>query len=77
MDLQMPEMVGLTAIRLIRAREAEAGAGRTPILVLSANVMREQKLPRPRAGAEGHLGKPFSAVVRAARGEFESAVVAA
>ena len=75
MDLQMPEMDGLTAIRAIRAREAEAGADRTPIVVLSANVMPDHVEASAKAGADGHIGKPFraedliAAVVGAANGE--------
>ena len=61
MDLQMPRMDGLTAIRLIRAQEAAAGAARTPIVVLSANVMAEHVSASAAAGADDHLGKPFSA----------------
>jgi CheY-like chemotaxis protein len=83
MDLQMPEMDGLTAIRTIRAREAGGGASRTPIIVLSANVMPDHVEASAAAGADGHLGKPFKAealistVIRAARGEFEPAFAAA
>jgi signal transduction histidine kinase/ActR/RegA family two-component response regulator len=84
MDLQMPEMDGLAAIRAIRAREAQAGAAaRIPILVLSANVMQGHIQASTAAGADGHLGKPFQAealiasVIRAARGEFGAAVAAA
>jgi signal transduction histidine kinase/ActR/RegA family two-component response regulator len=75
MDLQMPEMDGLTAIRAIRAREAHEGAARTPIVVLSANVMRDHVEASAAAGADGHIGKPFraedliAAVVGAANGE--------
>jgi signal transduction histidine kinase/ActR/RegA family two-component response regulator len=75
MDLQMPEMDGLTAIRAIRAREADEGAARTPIVVLSANVMRDHVEASAAAGADGHIGKPFraedliTAVIGAANGE--------
>jgi signal transduction histidine kinase/ActR/RegA family two-component response regulator len=83
MDLQMPEMDGLTAIRAIRAREAELGAPRIPIIVLSANVMRDHMDASAAAGADGHLGKPFRAeelietVMRAAKGEDMAAFAAA
>jgi signal transduction histidine kinase/ActR/RegA family two-component response regulator len=83
MDLQMPEMDGLTAIRAIRAREAEQGAARMPIIVLSANVMRDHVEASAAAGADGHLGKPFraeeliAAVMRAAQGEVSPAFAAA
>lgn len=83
MDLQMPEMDGLTAIRAIRAREARTAAPRTPIVVLSANVMRDHTEASAAAGADGHIGKPFRAedlittVIRAAQGELGAQGVAA
>jgi signal transduction histidine kinase/ActR/RegA family two-component response regulator len=83
MDLQMPEMDGLTAIRAIRAREAREGRPRTPIVVLSANVMRDHVEASAAAGADGHLGKPFRAeeliatVIRASNGECLRPIVAA
>jgi signal transduction histidine kinase/ActR/RegA family two-component response regulator len=83
MDLQMPEMDGLTAIRLIRLREAERGGPRMPIVVLSANVMQDHVEASAAAGADGHLGKPFRAeeliatVIRAAQGETPAACAAA
>jgi CheY-like chemotaxis protein len=54
-------MDGLSAIRLIREHEAANQSVRTPIMVLSANVMREHKTASEAAGADGHLGKPFRA----------------
>jgi signal transduction histidine kinase/ActR/RegA family two-component response regulator len=83
MDLQMPEMDGLTAIRAIRAREAATGAPRMPIIVLSANVMHDHVEASAAAGADGHLGKPFRAeelvttVIRAAQGGLSLAAAAA
>jgi signal transduction histidine kinase/CheY-like chemotaxis protein len=77
MDLQMPRMDGLTAIRTIRAQEQAASATRTPIVVLSANVMAEHRRASAAAGADGHLGKPFraealiEAVSRATQGDRE------
>jgi len=61
MDLQMPVMDGLTAIRLIREREQATGAARTPILVLSANVQAEHLEASAAAGADMHLAKPIVA----------------
>jgi len=58
MDLQMPVMDGLTATRTIREREAERGLPRTPVVVVSANIMPEQKAASAAAGADEHLGKP-------------------
>ena len=61
MDIQMPEMDGLTATRLIREREAAQSVPRTPIVVVSANVMNEHRLASAAAGADGHLAKPIRA----------------
>ncbi len=61
MDMQMPRMDGLEATRTIRALELQAGAGRTPIIMLSANALtvhREQTLA---AGADLHVSKPITA----------------
>jgi len=61
MDLQMPVMDGLTATRTIREREAARGLPRTPVVVVSANIMPEQKAASAAAGADEHLGKPVRA----------------
>ena len=58
MDLQMPVMDGLTAIRRIRAFEGAQRGRRTPIVVLSANVMSEHRQASAAAGADDHIGKP-------------------
>ena len=63
MDLQMPVMDGLTAIRMIRAHEAETGATHTPIVVLSANAMAEHLAGSRAAGADSHIAKPVTAPV--------------
>ena len=63
MDLQMPVMDGLTAIRHIRRIEAGRGGRRTPVLVLSANTMPEHLDGSNAAGADGHLAKPITAPV--------------
>ena len=61
MDVQMPVMDGLTAARAIRAREAETGRPRTPILALTANAMAHQILTYFAAGMDGHVSKPIEA----------------
>ena len=63
MDMQMPVMDGLTAIREIRALEAASGAAPTPIHVLTANAMPEHISASHEAGADGHLAKPIVADV--------------
>ena len=59
MDIQMPRMDGVTAVRHIRAEEASAGRARTPILALTANVMHHQLDEYRAAGMDGHVGKPI------------------
>src|ERR1700761_5841207 len=42
MDIQMPVLDGMAAARAIRAREAETGRSRTPIIAVTANAMTHQ-----------------------------------
>ncbi|WP_132088036.1 ATP-binding protein [Caulobacter sp. BK020] len=58
MDMQMPVMDGLTATRLIREREAAAGAPPVLLVMLTANAMEEHILAARAAGADLHLAKP-------------------
>ena len=60
MDLQMPVMDGLTAIRCIRARERETGAPPTPIIAVSADAMVHQVEEALAVGADAHIAKPIS-----------------
>ncbi|WP_426020310.1 ATP-binding protein [Brevundimonas sp. DWR2-3-1b1] len=58
MDMQMPVMDGLTAVRQIRDIEATGGRGRTPIAILSANALPEHIAVALAAGADRHVAKP-------------------
>ena len=60
-DLQMPVMDGLSAIRAMRAEELAHGRPRMPMIVLSANVMPEHLAASKAAGADAHIGKPIRA----------------
>jgi CheY-like chemotaxis protein len=53
-------MGGLEATRLIREHEAQTGARRTPILMLSANALAEHREAGRQAGADGHVSKPVT-----------------
>ena len=58
MDVQMPEMDGYDATRLIRAIDSPA-AKKIPIIAMTANVFREDIEKCIGAGMNGHLGKPL------------------
>jgi PAS domain S-box-containing protein len=75
MDMQMPVMDGLTAVREIRREEASRGCPRTPIVMLTANVLPEHVAAGAEAGADGHLPKPLS--VRALFSAIEHATTSA
>lgn len=56
MDLRMPVMDGLEAIRIIRADEG--GFNRTPIVVVTANDSSADMRASHEAGADAHICKP-------------------
>jgi len=58
MDIRMPGMGGLEAIRRIRAGEQHNGA-HVPIIALTAQVVRSEIDACFAAGADAFLGKPF------------------
>lgn len=61
MDMQMPEMDGLSATRLWREREALLQLARTPVVMITAHAFDEHVEQSRRAGADGHLTKPIRA----------------
>ncbi len=61
MDMQMPELDGLTATALLRQFERETGLPRTPVIMLTANALDEHMRASHEAGADLHLSKPIHA----------------
>jgi PAS domain S-box-containing protein len=61
MDMLMPEMSGLDAVRAIRAYETATGASRTPIAILSAHAREDQRVLALQAGADHYITKPLTA----------------
>ena len=61
MDMQMPELDGLSATILLRAYEREQGLPRTPVIMLTANALDEHVRSSHEAGADLHLSKPIHA----------------
>ena len=62
MDIQMPEMDGITAVKELRRRESESGASRLPVIALTANAMAHQVQVYREAGMDDHVEKPFEIV---------------
>jgi CheY-like chemotaxis protein len=61
MDMQMPEMDGLTAVERLREHEKAYGLARTPIVMLTANALPEHQAASLAAGADMHMPKPIEA----------------
>lgn len=60
MDMEMPVMSGLKAVKAIRQMEDGHHLGYTPILFLSGNESAEHVDQGFEAGGDGHLSKPFT-----------------
>ena len=60
LDIAMPGMDGPTALRTIRALEAEQGLAAVPILAVTANVMSNQVAEYLSWGFDRCIGKPIS-----------------
>lgn len=59
MDVQMPRMDGLEATAEIRRIERALGRRPTPVIALTANVMRHQIAAYKDAGMDDHIAKPI------------------
>ena len=59
-DLHMPDMDGYQLAKAIRAKEEQPGAGHTPILALSANVLNGEAERCLDVGMDGYMAKPVS-----------------
>jgi two-component system, sensor histidine kinase and response regulator len=70
MDIQMPEMDGLTATNKIRERERQ-GESRTPIIALTAHAMKGDRERCLEGGMDGYVSKPIL------REELEEAIAQA
>lgn len=60
MDVMMPVMDGLTALKLWREHEAAQNMPRTPVLMVTAHAMTGDRERFLAAGADGYVSKPMS-----------------
>ncbi len=60
LDWNMNVMNGLDCLRAIRAREDGTGAKPVPVVMITAETMRNRILETLQAGASNYLVKPFS-----------------
>jgi CheY-like chemotaxis protein/anti-sigma regulatory factor (Ser/Thr protein kinase) len=60
LDVMMPVMDGLTALKLWRERESERGLPRTTVLMVTAHAMTGDRERFMAAGADGYVSKPMS-----------------
>jgi len=58
MDMQMPEVNGLEAARIIRRYETNLGRTPTPIIALTASVLDKDRQAAKAAGMDGFASKP-------------------
>lgn len=61
LDVTMPEMDGLGALRHIRVQEQQ-GAKHTPVIMVTAHDSPSDKSMLLAAGADGYLAKPLEAL---------------
>jgi PAS domain S-box-containing protein len=59
-DIHMPRIDGYELTRRIRAIEAQSGAPRTPLVAVTANVMKGEEQRCLAIGMDAYLGKPIS-----------------
>ncbi len=57
MDIQLPGMSGIDALKVLRADAATAGI---PVIAVTASVMQQDRKQITEAGFNGYVGKPIS-----------------
>ena len=65
LDIAMPDLDGIEALRRIRVCERAAGVASVPAIAVTANAMQHQVAEYLDAGFAGHVAKPFRKVALA------------
>jgi CheY-like chemotaxis protein len=60
MDIQMPVMDGIEAIKLLREEEADQALPHTPAIALTAHTMQGYRQTLLEAGMDGYVSKPVT-----------------
>ncbi len=59
MDIQMPELDGYEAVKIIRKREKARGTSRLPVLAMTASAMKGDREKSIHAGMDDYISKPI------------------
>jgi two-component system cell cycle response regulator DivK len=57
MDIQLPGMNGIDALKVLRGNPATAGI---PVVAVTASVMQQDRTLITQAGFDGYIGKPIN-----------------
>jgi two-component system cell cycle response regulator DivK len=57
MDIQLPGMNGIQALRVLRA---DAATAKIPVIAVTASVMQQDRTMITEAGFDGYIGKPIN-----------------
>ena len=57
MDIQLPGMNGIEALKVLRA---DAATARIPVIAVTASVMQQDRNLITEAGFDGYIGKPIN-----------------
>lgn len=60
MDATMPVLDGVSAVKALRARERAGGGPRTPVIMVTAHDLPEDREHFRQSGADGLVSKPLS-----------------